>query len=77
LEGSIVEKLKIEKSNKEIVIKSEKAFNLNLDGLEIHEKEAVKNVNERVKEKVEEFLKMLNDEDREQIKVILDATSTS
>jgi Mg/Co/Ni transporter MgtE len=76
LEDSIVEKLKIEKSNKEIVIKSEKLFNLNLDGLEIHEKEAVKNVNERVKEKVEEFLKMLNDEDREQIRVILDASTS-
>jgi Mg/Co/Ni transporter MgtE len=76
LEGSIVEKLKIEESNKEIVIKSEKTFNLNLDGLETYEKEAVKNVNERVKEKVEEFLKMLNDEDREQIKVILNASTS-
>jgi Mg/Co/Ni transporter MgtE len=76
LEGSIVEKLKIEESNKEIVIKSEKAFNLNLDGLETYEKEAVKNVNERVKEKVEEFLKMLNDEDREKIKVILNASTS-
>jgi Mg/Co/Ni transporter MgtE len=76
LEGSIVEKLKIEESNKEIVIKSEKTFNLNLDGLETYEKEAVKNVNERVKEKVEEFLKMLNDEDREKIKVILNASTS-